>query len=218
MTVRTRWTGTVLVAGLAVASALLAGCGPKDTAGSGQPTGGATPAAPATSSAAAAPAVRDIPPGNCTLYTKAQAVQLIGAVNDNNKSLDIGTDGGTRIDACAYLDITGGTVQGVSYAVVRYDSAATAFAEAKKVQTEMLGSAAANNWPVQSLTTPVPGGGQLLGGYGTKNDDGLTVTIAVVGTNVGPYLVAALGASTVSADSAKKFALTLFQALAAGVG
>jgi len=217
MTVRTRLTGTVLVAGLAVASALLAGCGPKDAVASGQPTTGATPAAPATSSAAAAPAVKDVTPGNCTLYTKAQAVQLIGAVNDNNKSLDIGTDGGTKIDVCAYLYIAGGTVQGVSYAVVRYDSAATAFAEAQKVQTEMLGSAAANNWPVQTLTTPVPGAGQLLGGYGTKNDGGFTATIAVVGTNVGPYLVAALGASTVGADNAKKFALTLFQALAVAV-
>ena len=42
-----------------------------------------------------------------------------------------------------YLDLKGQQdLQGVSYAVVRFDSAATAFAEAQKVQTEMLGSAA----------------------------------------------------------------------------
>ncbi len=39
-----------------------------------------------------------------------------------------------------------------------------------------------------------------------------------MGTNVGPYLVAALGASTESADNAKNFALNVFQALAAAVG
>ena len=81
------------------------------------------------------------------------------------------------------------------------------------MRTEMLGDAAEHDWPVQSLTAPVPGAGPLLGGYGTKTDDGLTSTIAVVGTNVGPYLVVALGASTVSADNAKNFALHLFQAL-----
>ena len=106
----------------------------------------------------------------------------------------------------------------MSYAVVRYDSAATAFAEAKKVQTTMLGSAADHKWSVQSLTTPVPGAGQMLGGYGTKNEDGITVTIAVVGTNVGPYLVAALGGSTESVSSAKTLALTVFTALASAVG
>lgn len=37
--------------------------------------------------------------------------------------------------------------------------------------------------------------------------------IAVVGTNVGSYLVVALGASSASPDNAKKFALTVFQAL-----
>jgi hypothetical protein len=109
-------------------------------------------------------------------------------------------------------------LQGVSYAVVRFDSVGTAFKEAQKVQTTMLGSAAEHSWSVQSLTTPAPGAGQVLGGYGTKTDDGLTYTIAVVGTNVGPYLVAALGASTESADNAKKLALTLFQALSSAVG
>jgi hypothetical protein len=102
--------------------------------------------------------------------------------------------------------------------VVRYDSAATAFSKAQKLQADMLGSAAGNNWPVQSLTTPAPGAGQVLGGYGTKSDSGLTYTMAVVGTNVGPYLVVALGASTKSADNAKKFALTVFQALSSAVG
>jgi len=217
MTIRTRSMGTVMVAGLVVVSALVAGCGPKDSPALGRPTPGGTATAPATSSAPAAPAVKDITPGNCTLYTKADATKLLGAVNDNNKALDIGTDGGTKVDVCAYLDFTGQNLQGVSYAVVRYDSAATAFAEAKKVQTQMLGSAASNNWPVQTLTTPAPGAGQVLGGYGTKSDEGLTYTIAVVGTNVGPYLVAALGASTESAGNAQKFALTLFQALSAGV-
>ena len=60
--------------------------------------------------------------------------------------------------------------------------------------------------------------GQVLGGFGTKTDDsGLTYTIAVVGTNVGPYLVAALGASTESPDNAKALALALFKALSAAV-
>jgi len=108
-------------------------------------------------------------------------------------------------------------LQGFSYGVVRFDSAATAFAQAQKVQSEMLDSASENNWPVQSLVNPVPGAGQMLGGYGTKDEDGLTATLAVVGTNVGPYLVAVIGASTESPDNAKNFALTVFKAVAAAV-
>jgi hypothetical protein len=209
----------VTAVGIVVASAFLTGCGPKRAAKpAGQPTTAATLASP-TASTPASRAVHDLTPGNCTIYTKADAVKLLGAVNINNKALDIKTDGGTKIDECSYLDLQGSQdLQGVSYAVVRYDSAATAFAEAKKVQTEMLGSAAGNNWSVQSLTTPAPGAGPVLGGYGTKTDQGIPATIAVVGTNVGPYLVVALGASTESADNAKKFALTLFQALSSATG
>jgi hypothetical protein len=212
---------SVTVAAVCVAaSALLAGCGPTDTATSGGPTtGAAPPAAPASTTKAAAAPVKDLTAGNCTLYPKANATTLLGAVNMNNKALDIGTDGGTKIDVCSYMDLKGQTdLEGVSYAVVRYDSAATAFAEAQKVQTEMLGDAAEHSWPVQSLTTPAPGAGQVLGGFGTKTDEGVTYTIAVVGTNVGPYLVAALGASTETADNAKKYALALFQSLNSAVG
>jgi hypothetical protein len=216
---RMRSMAIAAAAGVVVASAFLAGCGPKDAPPPGGPTTGATPtAAPGspTPSAPATRAVKDLSPGNCTIYPKADAVKLLGGVTMNNKALDIGTDGGTKIDECSYIDLKGRQdLQGVSYVVVRYDSAATAFAEAQKAQITMLGSAAGNNWPVQSLTTPVPGAGQVLGGYGSKTepDLGITYTIAVVGTNVGPYLVAALGASTASADNAKRFALTLFQAL-----
>ena len=123
----------------------------------------------------------------------------------NNKAIDVGTDGGTKIDLCSYIYLKGmKDLQGVSYAVVRYDNAATAYAKAKKLQTQILGSAAANNWPVQSLTTAAPGAGNVLGGYGTKTESGIKFTIAVVGTNVGPYLIAALAASSESTGNAKK--------------
>ena len=197
-------------------SALLAGCGPTSTPTGGGPTTGGAPG-PATSTPAAGPAVKDLTPGNCTLYTKDSAIKLLGGVNMNNKALDINTDGGTKIDQCSYINLNGTTLEGVSYAVVRYDSAATAFSEAQKVQTEMLSDAGEHDWAVQSLTKPVPGAGQVLGGYGTKNEQGVTTTIAVVGTNVGPYLVAALGGSNASVDNAKKYALALFQALAGSV-
>jgi hypothetical protein len=202
------------------AAAILSGCGPKNTAAPGPSTSGAAPvAATSTSpSAAAVPAVKDLTPGNCTMYTKDQAVALIGAVNDTNPLLGINTGGGTKIDTCSYLDLNGTSVNGTSYAVVRFDSAATAFAAAQQVQADMLGSAALHDWPVQTLTTPVAGAGQVLGGYGTKDEQGVTVTIAVVGTNVGPYLVAALGGSNTSPDSAKNYALQVFGALAAEVG
>jgi hypothetical protein len=206
-----------MLAAAAAVGLLLAGCGPTTPTGNGPTTSAAAAqpaAAPTTSSA---PVVKDLTPGNCTIYPKASAVALIGAVNLNNTALDIGTDGGTKIDACSYLDLQGTTLQGISYAVVRYDSAATAYAEAQKVQTEMLGDANEHAWAVQSLTAPVPNAGPLLGGSGTKNEDGITATIAVVGTNVGPYLVAALGGSTVSEDNAKKFALAVFQSLAGSV-
>jgi hypothetical protein len=216
---------TVAAACVVAASAFLVGCGPKAAPARGRPTttvplaAAPAPSAPApTVSAPATPAVKDLTAGNCTLYVKADAVKLLGGVNINNKALDIGTDGGTKIDLCSYLYLKGLDLQGMTYAVVRYDSAATAFTEAKKVQTDMLGSAAEHNWSVQSLTTPAPGAGQVLGGYGTKSDDGISVTIAVVGTNVGPYLVAALGASTESVDNAKKLALTVFTALSSSVG
>lgn len=203
------------VVAVAVAGLLLAACGPKNettTTGTGAPASSAA-AAPAS------PAVKDLTAGNCTLYSKADATALIGAVNMNNKALDIGTDGGTKIDLCSYLDLQGSqSVQGVSYAVVRYDSGDTAFAEVKKVRADMLESAGEHDWPVQALTTQAPGAGPVLGGYGTKTDEGVTYTIAVVGTNVGPYLVVALGASSLGTDDAKRFAVTLFGALSAAVG
>jgi hypothetical protein len=164
---------------------------------------------------AATEAVKDITPGNCTLYTKDQAIKLLGAVNDNNKNLPINTADGTKIDVCSYENISPPTVEGLSYAVVRFDSDATAFARVQQVQTEMLGDAAEHDWPVQTLATTPPGAGQLLGGYATKTEQGFTSTLAVVGTNVGPYLVVVLGGSTVSEDHAKNFALAVFQSLAA---
>jgi len=202
---------------LVAAALLLAGCGPTTTRTANGPTAsGAPPIASATPTPT--PTVKDLAPGNCTIYPKSSAVALLGGVNMNNKALDIGTDGGSKIDVCSYLDARGGTdIQGVSYAVVRFDSPATAYTEATKVRTEMLGDAAEHDWAVQSLTAPVPGAGPLLGGYGSKTDSELTYTIAVVGTNVGPYLVAALGASSESTDNAEKFALAVFRALAASV-
>jgi hypothetical protein len=204
------------LATIAAAALLLAGCGPTTTPTADGPT--ASENRP-TASSTPSPTVKDLTPGNCTIYPKASAVSLIGGVNMNNKAIDIGTDGGTKIDTCSYLDLKGSSdIQGVSYAVVRFDSGATAYTEATKVRTEMLGDANEHDWAVQSLTAPVPGAGPLLGGYGSKTDSGVTFTIAVVGTNVGPYLVVALGASSESADNAKNFALAVFQALAAGVG
>ena len=215
---RMRPMATVAAACVVAASAFLAGCGSKAAPAVERPAAANLAATPATS-APATPAVKDLTPGNCTMYAKADAVTLLGGVNMNNKALDIGTDGGTKIDLCSYIDLKGlKDLQGVSYAVVRYDSAATAFTEAKKVQATMLDSAADHKWAVQSLSAPAPGAGQLLGGYGSKTDNGITFTIAVVGTNVGPYLVAALGGSTESVDNAKNFALTLFQALSSAVG
>ncbi len=220
----------VAAACVVAASASLVGCGPKAAPARGRPTtavplaaapGSSAPGVSAPApvvSASPTPAVNNLTAGNCTIYPKADAVKLLGGVNMNNKALDIGTDGGTKIDLCSYINLKGlSDLQGVSYAVVRYDSAATAFTEAKKVQVTMLGSAADHKWAVQSLTTPAPGAGPVLGGYGTKTEDGITVTIAVVGTNVGPYLVAALGASTESVGNAKTIALTIFGALSSAV-
>jgi hypothetical protein len=201
---------------------LLAGCGPtKRPTANGQATGAAStaPSAPASPAGSPVPVVKDIPAGNCTLYTKADAVKLMGGANGANKALNLPTAGGTRIDQCSYLYSPGMTsIQGITYAVVRYDSAATASAKVQQLQVAMLGSAASNNWPVQPLITPVPGAGQVRGGFGSKTEDGVTFTMAVIGTNVGPYLVAALGASTVSEANAKKYSLTVFQSLAASVG
>jgi hypothetical protein len=213
---RMRTNAVITAAALVAASAFLAGCGPKKVAAPPPPTTLTTPtASPSPTAAAASPTVPALTPGNCTLYSKSDAVALLGAVNDTNKALNIGTDGGTKIDNCAYLDIKGAaSVIGVSYAVVRYDSDATAFGEAQKVRTEMVGDAADHKWAVQPLSTPVPNAGPLLGGVGTKTEQGVTSTLAVVGTNVGPYLVVALGASTVNVDDAKRYALTLFQSLA----
>ncbi len=216
---RNRSTNIVAAACVAGALALLTGCGSKVTHTQGQPTSVATPSASLTPSSATTNAGKDLTPGNCTLYTKTNAVKLLGGVSVNNNAIDIKTDGGKKIDVCSYIDLKSmHDLQGVSYAVVRYDSAATAFAEAKKLRTTMLSSAGEQNWPVNSLTTSAPGAGQVLGGYGTKTMDGVTFTMAVVGTNVGPYLVASLGASTESVGNAKKLALTLFQALSSAVG
>jgi hypothetical protein len=208
-----------MAACVVAASALLVGCGPKDAPASGQPATGAAAAASPTPSPSPVQAVKDLTPGNCTLYTKDKAVGLLGGVNMNNKALDINTGAGTKIDVCSYLYLKGvSDLQGTTYGVAKFDSAASAFAAAQQLQTEMLGDAAEHNWPVQTLTTPAPGSGQVLGGYGTKTEQGVTFTIAVVGTNVGPYLVAALGASSESPDNAKKFALSVFSALSAAVG
>jgi hypothetical protein len=220
---RTTSKVTRIAAGVVALSAVLAGCGPKKSADPAPSTTVVTPGVPPVPSTSSThpstsppQTLRQLTPGNCTTYTKADAVKLLGGVNINNKSLDIKTDGGSMIDACSYLDLKGSTdLQGVSYALVRYDSAATAFAKAQKVQSEMLGDAAEHKWQVQSLTTRVPGAGPVLGGYGVKTDLGVQHTIAVVGTNVGSYLVVALGASTENAGNAKDFAVKLFQALSA---
>jgi hypothetical protein len=215
---RMKSMAVVVAACCVAASASLAGCGPTNPSSGGPTTAAAPAAAPKATTPAALP-VKDLTPGNCTLYPKAGATTLLGPINTANKALDIGTDGGTKIDVCSYLSFKSQTdLQGLSYAVVRYDSPATAYAEAQKVQTEMLGDAAEHDWPVQTLTTPAPGAGPVLGGYGTKTEQGATFTIAVVGTNVGPYLVVALGGSTESPDNAKKLAVTVFQALNAAVG
>jgi len=200
---------------VAAVSMFVAGCKSNNSPVSQAPNPAQVPAVVPTSAAAA---VKDVTPGNCTIYTKDDAVKLLGGVNMNNKALDINTGGGQKIDVCSYINLKGmQDIEGLSYAVVKYDSAATAFAQAQKVQTEMLGDANEHQWAVDSLTTAAPNAGQVLGGTGTKTDQGVTYTIAVVGTNVGPYLVAALGASSESAGNAKNFALTTFQALAAGV-
>lgn len=220
---RTTSKVTRIAAGVVALCAVLAGCGPKKSADPARSTTVATPGVPSVPSTSSTQpstssthTLRQLTAGNCTTYTKADAIKLLGGVNMNNKSIDIKTDGGTMIDVCSYLDLKGSTdLQGVSYAVVRYDSDKTAFAKAQKVQTEMLGDAADHKWQVQSLTTRVPGAGPVLGGYGAKTDLGVGHTIAVVGTNVGPYLVVALGASTENAANAKAFALKLFQALSA---
>src|SRR5262245_37643130 len=106
------------VAAACVTSVLLAACGPTDNPTTDSTT---TAAAPATSAApAATQAVKDLTPGNCTVYPKANAVSLLGGVNLNNTALDIPTDGGAKIDQCSYLYLKGqADLQGFSYAVVR---------------------------------------------------------------------------------------------------
>jgi hypothetical protein len=194
-----------------VVSVFLAGCGSKAANTTGGPTSSATtPAAAAPTT----PTVKDLTPGNCTMYTKDSATKLIGPPNLTNNALDINTDGGAAIDKCSYINLQGMSVKGVSYAVVKFDSGATAYSEAQKVQTEMLSDAGEHQWAVQNLTAPISGAGPLLGGYGTKVDQGVTFTIAVVGTNVGPYLVVALGASTNDVAGAENYALSVFTALA----
>jgi hypothetical protein len=220
MNVTSKTLTTAVVA--VVTAAFLAGCGPKNNT---VKTANTVPVIPATTPATTPPTaagpsptatVKTLTAGNCTLYSKSDAVSLIGGVNFANPALTVNTAGGQKIDVCSYLDLNGAAdIQGVSYAVVLYDSSTTAFAKAKQVQAEMLSDASEHSWAVQSLTTPVPGAGPLLGGTGTKTDHGITYTIAVVGTNVGSYLVVALGASTRSPAAAKNFALSLFQALSA---
>jgi hypothetical protein len=203
-----------VAAGLVALSIALAGCGPDNKTTSDGPTNPAATVAP--TAAPTTPTVKDLTPGNCTMYTKDSATQLIGPPNLTNNAIDINTDGGTAIDKCSYINLQGTqSVKGVSYAVVKFDSDTTAFTEAQKVQTEMLSDAGEHQWPVQTLTAPIPGAGQLLGGYGTKVDQGVTFTIAVVGTNVGPYLVVALGASTNDVAGAENYALSVFTSLAA---
>jgi hypothetical protein len=193
-------------------SVFLAGCSKTANTTGGPTTGATTPAAAAPTT----PTVKDLTPGNCTMYTKDSATQLIGGVNFTNNALDINTGSGTAIDKCSYINLQGTqSIKGVSYAVVKFDSDATAFSAAQQVQTEMLGDANEHKWAVQQLTAPIPNAGPLLGGYGTKNDQGVTFTIAVVGTNVGPYLVVALGATSNDVAGAENDALAVFTALAA---
>jgi hypothetical protein len=106
---RIKSTTVITVTGLVVALAFIAGCSPKHAAAGRQPTSAATPAALPTATASPTPAVKDLAPGNCTTFAKADAVTLIGAVNGTNKAFDIGTDGGTKIDVCSYLDLEGPT-------------------------------------------------------------------------------------------------------------
>jgi hypothetical protein len=214
---RTRPKAAVAAVWVAAAAVILAGCSSSSATAPAPPKTGEAPAAsPAASPTPTTQAVKDLTPGNCTMYPKDQAVSLLGGVNDTNPLLQVNTDGGTKIDTCSYLNIKGVQgIEGTSYGVVRFDSPATAFSEAQKLEATMLDSATEHDWAPQPLTAPAPGAGQLLGGFGTKTDQGVTYTLAVVGTNVGPYLVAALGASTQSPDQAKNYALKVFSALSA---
>jgi hypothetical protein len=190
-------------------AALLAGCGPKPTP---------APAPTTNGSATVTPTVKALNPGNCTLYSKDQATSLLGVVNDTNPLIPINTAGGQQIDICFYGDIAAPTVRGVGYAVVKYDSADTAQSMLAQVKSTMLDSASDHDWPVTGLTVPTSGTGPVLGGYGTKSEEGVTFTLAVVGTNVGPYLVAVDSGSTVSAGDAQQNAVAVLQALLTAVG
>jgi hypothetical protein len=207
-----------LVATCVVAvTAFLAGCGPKNSTATQGPTGGIPSAPVAAPAAIPTPTVKDVTPGNCTLYTKADATKLVGPSNPN-PNLEIKTNGGQKIDVCSYLNLKSlQDIVGTSYAVVRYGDDTTAFNNAKAVQAEMLTDANEHQWAVQPITATVPNAGQLLGGYGTKVDQGISFTIAVVGTNVGPYLVVALGASTEGVAGAENYALTVFTQIAGEV-
>jgi hypothetical protein len=199
---------TILVAVPLTVAALLAGCGPKPAA---------APGPSATGSTTAAATVKVLNPGNCTLYSKDQATALLGVVNDTNPLIPINTAGGQQIDVCFYGDLGVPTVRGVGYAVVQYDSAATAQSMLAQVKSDMLDSASSHDWQVTGLTVPTTGTGPVLGGYGTKSEDGIDFTLAVVGTNVGPYLVAVDSGSTVSAAEAQQNAVAVLQALLAAV-
>jgi hypothetical protein len=195
----------VTATALLVVSVLIAGCGPKPAPAPTDPAGSASPA----------PTVKALAPGDCTLFTQADAVSLLGAVNDTNPLIPLDTGGGEKIDVCFYGNLQfPASISGTGYAVVRYDSPETAAAMVAQVRTEMLDSVAGyENWTVSDLTLPATGSGPVLGGYGTETEDGLTFTLAVAGTNVGPYLVAADGGSTTSPDDAKRCVTTVLQKL-----
>jgi hypothetical protein len=201
---------SVIAVGLVAAAAMLAGCGPKAAPA---PTNSGTTGPTAT------PAVKALAPGNCTYFTNDDAATLIGSVNDTNPLVDINTAGGETIDLCFYgnLNIPGHSFQGFSYGIVKYDSDTTAQAKLQALEAEMLSDASEHDWPVTGLTLPnggsLPPTGPVLGGYGTKTDNGLTYTLAVIGTNVGPYLVATIAGSTTDADTAKGYAQTVLATL-----
>jgi hypothetical protein len=193
------------VVGLVAAIVAVAGCSPK-------------------SIPAAAPPTVVLTPGNCSYFTHDQAVARFGNVITGDPPVDLNSAGGQLIDKCFYGDISSATLLIVGYFIYQYDNPATAQGKLQGAEDSVVNPAIRSDWTVSGLVPPATGIGPVRGGSaeginGIKFGDGtMTVSLAVVGTTIGSYLIAAEGVTSTTADQAKAIAEPVFQGVLNAAG
>jgi hypothetical protein len=180
------------VVALIASAAVLTGCGPSQSDGSR--SGQAASPTPAGTLRTVA-----LQSGNCTLYTNAEAVALVGPINAQRLPTPI-LPGATLIDTCSYISlefISPLRIHGFSYGVYEFASDQAAQNAAESAATQLyVDSASSCPTPSPFEVSGLPVGGLAKAGYCLKHTQNIDEDVAVVATRVGQYAMWVLAGTT----------------------